>query len=127
MSTTSTAPAPLVVSVSLAAIEGFVLLALGILELANWDSERAAMNVTTTITFVGIAVALLVCGFSVWRGSAIGRATIVMFQLIALPIAWSFRESPTTLIGIAIAVVSVITIACLLHPDSVDHLADEPH
>jgi hypothetical protein len=126
MSETSQAPAPLVVSVSLAAVEGIVLLMLAVLELASWDSDRAVMNVTTTIFFVGAGAALLACAWGVWRGSSVGRAPIVMFQLIALPLAWSFRGDPTTFVAIVLAVVAVITIAGLLHPDSVDHLADEP-
>jgi len=127
MSATSQAPAPLVVSASLAAVEGLVLALLGIVEVVSWESDRAVMNVTTTIFFLAAAAALLACAVGVWRGSSVARAPIVMFQLIGLGVAWSFRQTPTTLVAIVIAVVAVVTIAGLLHPDSVDHLADEPH
>lgn len=126
MSDTSTAPAPLVVSLSLVVVEGLVLLMLGIVQLASWNSDRAVMNVSTTIFFLGVAAALMACAWGVWRGSSVGRAPIVMFQLIALGVAWSFRGEPTTVVAVLLAVVAVVTIAGLLHPDSIEHLADEP-
>lgn len=120
------APAPLVVAASLAAVEGLVLVMLGVLELASWDADRAAMNVTTTAFFLGFGAVLLWCAWALHRGQSWARAPIVMFQLIQLGVAWSFRGDPTTLVAVALAVVAVVVVAGVLHPDSIEHLADEP-
>jgi hypothetical protein len=44
----------------------------------------------------------------------------VVTQLILLPIAWSFRASPTTLVAVVMAGVSVATLVGVLHPRSTE-------
>ena len=118
-------PAPLTVAVSLTAIEGIVLVMLGILEVANASSNRVALAITTTVFFVGYGVALGFCAWSTYRGSSWARSPIILTQLIQLGLAVSFRESPTTLIAVALVVVSLVVLVGMLHPASIDYLADE--
>jgi hypothetical protein len=118
-------PAPLTVAVSLTAIEGLVLVMLGILEAANSSSSRVALAITTTVFFVGYGIGLGFCAWSAYRGASWARSPIILTQLIQVGVAWSFRDSPTTLLAIGLAVVSLVVVAGMLHPASIDHLADE--
>ena len=119
-------PAPLVVAASLVAVEGLVLLLLAVLELASLSSQRLTMGVTTAGFFAVYGGALLLLAWSVHRGRSWARSPIVLAQLIQLGIAWSFRGGDTTLVAVALAVVALIVVAGLLHPASIDALADDP-
>jgi len=118
-------PAPLTVAVSLTAIEGVVLVMLGILEVANSSSSRVALAITTTVFFVGYGVALGFCAWSTYRGSSWARSPIVLTQLIQLGVAWSFRGDPTTLLAVGLVVVSLVVLAGVLHPASIEYLAED--
>ncbi len=50
----------------------------------------------------------------------------MLAQLLQLGVAWSFRGGDTTWVAICLAVVAVIVLAGILHPQSVDALSDEP-
>jgi len=119
-------PAPLVVAASLVAVEGVVLVALAILELASLSSQRLTMGVTTAGFFAGYGAALLLFAWSVHQGRSWARSPIVLAQLIQLGIAWSFRGGDTTLVAVALAVVALVVVLGLLHPASIDALADDP-
>jgi hypothetical protein len=119
-------PAPLVVAASLVAVEGLVLLLLAVLELASLSSQRLTMGVTTTGFFAVYGGALLLLAWSVHRGRSWARSPIVLAQLIQLGIAWSFRGGDTTLVAVALAVVALIVVVGLLHPASIEALADDP-
>jgi hypothetical protein len=119
-------PAPLVVAASLVAVEGLVLLLLAVLELASLSSQRLTMGVTTTGFFAVYGGALLLLAWSVHRGRSWARSPIVLAQLIQLGLAWSFRGGDTTLVAIALAVVALIVVVGLLHPASIEALADDP-
>lgn len=121
--TRALAPAPLKAAASLAALQGLVLIGLGLLELAAWDSDRVVMNLTTTVSFLGFGAAMLWCTFNLLRGRSWARSPIVFAQLIQLGLAWSFREA--LLVAIMLLVTAVVTLAGVLHPDSLDYLADE--
>jgi hypothetical protein len=49
----------------------------------------------------------------------------VLAQLIQLGLAWSFRGGGTTVIAVVIAVVAVVVLVGLLHPASVEALAED--
>ena len=107
------------------AVEGGLLLVFAVLELANLSSERVAMGASTSLFFAGFGAALLVCAVAVVRGASWARSPIVLAQLIQLGVAWSFRGGNTTAVAVTLAVVAVVVVAGLLHPASVEALADE--
>ena len=119
-------PAPLVVAASLVAVEGVLVLLLAVLELSSLDADRVALALTTAVFFVGYGALLLVCARAVVRGHSWARSPIVLTQLIQLGVAWSYRDSPTTLGAVAAAAVAIVVAAGLLHPASVEALADRP-
>lgn len=119
-------PAPLLVAASLVAVEGGLLLLLSVLELGSLSSGRVSMGVTTSVFFVVYGAALVLCAWAVSRGHSWARSPIVLTQLIQLGVAWSFRGGNTTLVAVALAVVALIVVAGVLHPASIDALADDP-
>ncbi|GAB3020989.1 hypothetical protein GCM10011376_22480 [Nocardioides flavus (ex Wang et al. 2016)] len=112
----TTAPPPLVVAASLVAVEAFVLVTLGVLELANLRAIRLTMGLTTSAFFLAAAAGLAWCAWSLWKVHRWARGPVVMAQLIQLGLAWNFRDAPTTLIAVGLAAVALVVLAGLLHP-----------
>ena len=117
-------PAPLVAAASLVAVEGLLLLAYAVLELANISADRVAVALTTTVFFAAYAVLLLACASAVVRGRSWARSPIVLTQLIQLGLAWSFRDGSTLVVAVALAVTAVVVLAGILSPASIDALSD---
>jgi hypothetical protein len=120
-----TVPPPLAVAAALVAVEAFLLLVLAVLELANLRSIRLTMGVTTTVFFLVAAAGLAWCAWSLWKARRWARGPVVMAQLIQLGLAWNFRDAPTTLIAVGLAVVALVVIAGLLHPATTRVLEDD--
>jgi uncharacterized membrane protein (DUF2068 family) len=76
--------------------------------------------VGTAILLGGYGVLLILTARGVFRGRRWSRGPAVVTQLILLPIAWSFRGSPTTLVAVVMAAVSVAILVCVLHPRSTE-------
>ena len=119
-------PAALLVAASLTAVEGVVLLGYAVLELASLSSDRAAVAITTTLFFSTYGGLLVFCAWALTQGQSWARSPVVLAQLIQLGVAWSFRGGDTTGVAIALAVVSVVVLAGLFTPASVEALADRP-
>ena len=119
------APPPLQVAAALVALEALVLVVLAVLELANLRSIRLTMGVTTTVFFLAAAAGLAWCAWSLWKTRRWARGPVVMAQLIQLGLAWNFRDAPTTLLAIGLAVAGVVVIAGLLHPATTQVLEED--
>lgn len=118
-------PAPLIVAISLAAIEALGYLAYGITELAVFSTERAQMGATTAIFFLLYGAGLGYCTWAVYRLRSWARAPIVMVQIIQLLLAWNFRGGQTTWVAVGLALVALVVLAGIFHPQSVDALAED--
>ena len=118
------APAPLVVAASLVAVEAILLVLVGVAEIAAIAGDRLAMGVTTAFFFLTYGAGLGFCAWAVTRLQGWARSPIVLAQLIQMGVAWSFRGAPWTWVALALAVVSVIVIAGIFHPASVDALTE---
>jgi len=119
-------PPPLVVAASLAAVEGGMLVLYGVLELFSVSAGRVTMGLTTAVFFVVYGAFLAFCGWQLLRRESWARGFVAMAQLVQLGVAWSFRGDGTTWLAIVLSVVALVTVAGLLHPASVDALADDP-
>jgi hypothetical protein len=84
------------------------------------------MGLSTTIFFIVYGALLVGCAWTVTRLHSWARSPILLAQLIQLGVAWSFRGGSTTPVAIALAVVAVVVVVGLLHPASIDALADRP-
>ncbi len=104
------------VAASLAALEAFGLLVLGVLEVANLRAARLTMGVTTSIFFLAAAGGLAWCAWSLWKARRWARGPVVMVQLIQLGLAWNFRDVWSVLLPVALALAALLVIAGLLHP-----------
>jgi hypothetical protein len=118
-------PAPLVVAASLVAIEGLLMMVLAVLELANLSSDRLSIGLTTAGFFVVYGAGLLLCAWSLNRRHSWARGPVVLAQLIWLGLAWSLRGE-SAWAAVALAVVAAVALAGVLHPASIDALAERP-
>lgn len=117
-------PAPLTVAASLVVVEALVFVILAVAELAALEGERAMMGATTAVFFLVYGAGLGVCAWAVWRLRSWGRAPIVLAQLIQLLVAWNFWGGATTWVALGLALVAVVVVAGVLHPQSIDALAE---
>jgi len=115
------------VAASLVAIQGGLMFVLAVLELASLSSDRVALGLTTAGFFVVYGAGLLACAWAVSRRHSWARSPIVLAQLIWLGLAWSLRGGEGTWAAIGLAVVAVVVLAGVLHPASIDALADRPN
>lgn len=120
-----TSPAPLVTAASLAAVEGVVIIALAVLEIASLTGGRVTMGLTTTLFFAMYGGLLLVCAWVITHGGSWARGPILLAQLIQLGLAWNLRGGETTLVSLVIGVVALVTIAGIIHPRSVEALESQ--
>ena len=119
------APAPLVVAASLAAVEGLVIGVYGLLELLHVSPGRVTMGLTTAVFFAAYGALLVLCGWQLTRRAAWARGPVLLAQLIQLGLAWNFRDDPTTLIAVGLAVVGLVVIAGLFHPATTQVLEED--
>ena len=117
------APPPLTVAASLVAVQGMVLVALAILEIADLDPDRRSMGLSTAGFFSAYGALLLVAGWGLWRRKSWSRGPALITQLIWFGLAWNLREH--VLAAVAVAVVAAIVLAGMLHPDSIKALTGE--
>ena len=100
------------------------MLMLAVLELGNLSSVRVTMGLTTAVFFAVYGGALLFFAWQLTHGQSWARGPVVLAQLLQLGIAWSFRGGDTTWVAICLAVVAAVTLAGLLHPQSIDALSE---
>jgi hypothetical protein len=122
---TTSPPPPLLVAASLAAVEAFVLAALGTLELANLRSIRLTMGITTAAFFLAAAAGLGWCAWSLWKVRRWARGPVVMAQLIQLGLAWNLWAGSTKPLSAGLAVVALVVILGLVHPASTEVLEQD--
>jgi peptidoglycan/LPS O-acetylase OafA/YrhL len=120
---TPATPPPLTVAASLVAVEGLVLIAFAVLEIADLDPDRRALGTSTALFFAAYGVLLLVAARSLWRRTAWARGPALITQLILLGIAWNVREHVAAAVGIAL--VAAVAIAGVAHPDSIEALSGD--
>ena len=123
--TAATAPTPLKVAGVLVVLESLALIVLSVLELFNLTSERATMGVSTSIFFVVYAVAIALCAWRMVLLDSWARSPVVLAQLIQLGVAWSFRGGETTWVAIVLALVAVVALGGIFHPESLHALSPQ--
>jgi hypothetical protein len=116
-------PAPLLVAVSVVALEALLLVLFGLAELRSLSATKATMGITTSLFFAVYGVGLGWCAWQLRRLEHWPRAPIVLAQLIQLGVAWSFRSGPTAFVSAALTVLAVVVLAGVFHPASLKALA----
>jgi hypothetical protein len=118
-------PSTLRVAAILLAVEAAAALGFTAVEATQIRLSRVFVGVGTAVLLGGYGVLLILVSRGVFRGRRWSRGPTVVTQLILLPIAWSFRGSPTTLVAVAMAAVSIVTLVCVLHPRSTEVFIDQ--
>jgi hypothetical protein len=107
-------PPPLTVAASLVAIQGFVLVALAVLELVNVSSERLSLGVSAAVFFLVYGGLLLLCAWALTQQQGWTRGPVLITQLIQLGLAWNLRDLPV--VAVALALAAAVVLAGMLHP-----------
>ncbi|MBS45889.1 MAG: hypothetical protein CMH83_22505 [Nocardioides sp.] len=118
------APPPLTVAASLAGLEAVFLLGAAVLEAFSLTEGRMAMGLSTAAFFAGYGVLLVVSAWALSRGATWARGPVLLTQLIALGLAWNVRD--VALVAVVLVVVALVTVAGVLHPDSIEALERDP-
>jgi hypothetical protein len=119
----SARPLPLLVATLVAVAQGAVLAVYAVLEAFSVTGGRAAMGVTTSLFFAFAGAVLVGCGVAVLRRISWARSPLVLAQLIALGLAWSFRGGSTTGVALGLGAAALVVLVGLLHPRSIAWLA----
>lgn len=114
----SSVPPPLSVAASLAAVEGAVLVIVGIALLPSLEGERLVMGLTSAAFFVVYGVALGFCAWKLYRRASWARAPVVMAQVLQILVTAGFWGGGATLITVMAVLAGLVTIAGVFHPDS---------
>lgn len=109
----------------LAALEGLLVLAYGVVLAVDIHSGRVAMGVTTSIFFILLGAALMACAWYLVRGRTWARSPVVVVQVLALGLAWNFLGGSTTWVSVVLAVLAVVVLVGLLHPASLQALSGD--
>lgn len=116
-------PPPLVVAASLTALQGLVLVGLGLLELASISGDRLSLGITVSVFFLGLAALLLAASWSLWRAEGWARGPVLLAQLIQLGLAWTNRSELPVLVTVVLVASAVVAVLGVVHPASVERLA----
>lgn len=116
-------PVVLLAGLAVVAAEAAVLVVYAVLEALSVTAGRITMGLSTTLFFVLLAGALLLCAGAVLRRRSWGRSPLVLSQLIALGLAWSFRGGATTWVAAALAAGAAVVLVAVLHPASLAWLS----
>jgi uncharacterized membrane protein (DUF2068 family) len=119
-----TTPPPLTVAASLVAVQGLVLMALAVAEIADLDADRRAMGLSTAGFFAAYGVLLLVAAWGLRRQAGWSRGPALITQLIWLGLAWNIRDH--VLAAVAVAAAALVVLAGILHRDSIEALTGDP-
>ena len=118
-------PPPLVVAASLAAVEGGIVVMLGLVALRDLSSERISSGLAIAVFLAAYGAALVFCSWQLSRARTWARGPVLLAQLIQLGVAWDYWGGGTTWVSVLLGVVALIVLAGLLHPQSIDALNDE--
>ena len=123
------APRSLLLAAALVGAEGLFGVGFGIAEAFHTTSARATMGVSTALFFAVFGAALVLCGWGLTRSSTWARGPVLIAQLLALGLAWNFKDGDTWPASVALAVPAVAVLVAMLRPASLaalDAAPDDP-
>ena len=101
-------------------VESLAAIVFGAVALSQIGLSRAAVGGAVALLVLAYGLLLVFVARGVLRGRRWSRGPAATTQLILLPIAWTFRASPTTWVAVLIAATAVAIIVGLLHPRSTE-------
>ncbi len=124
--TTAPHPLPLRIACAVAALEGAVMVTLGVMELLDFSTARMALVLSSAAFFLLYGAGLLACAVGLWKLSSWARSPLVAAQLLQLGVAWNLRPEETRVFAWAIVAVSAAVLVGIFHPASVAAVAEGP-
>ena len=116
----------LLLAAVLLGVEALAALLFGALEAAAISPLRAVMGIGVTVIMLGYGLLLALVARGVARARRWSRGLAVVTQLILLLLGYSFRQPPTTWVGLLIGLVALAVLVGLLAPSSTrDFLAED--
>lgn len=124
----SPAPRPpaLLVAAALLVLQAVAALVFAVIEVGEVRSSRPVVGIGVALIMLGYAVLLAAVARAVARARRWSRGVAVVTQLILLLLGWSFRQPPTTLVGLLFAAVALAALVSLLLPASTRAFLGEP-
>jgi hypothetical protein len=119
-------PLALRLGAALVALEAAALILLAAVELGSLDYDRLALGVTATAFFVLYAAALGACAYGLWQAKRWSRSPVVLTELIALGVAWSFSGGTTLWVTVVLGSLAIATLVCVFLPASTEALTSPP-
>jgi hypothetical protein len=107
----------------LVGLEGLFLCVLAVLEVVALESGRLTLGITTALFFLILGAGLIFCAWGLSRVGSWARGPVVATELIGVLLSFSFWGGETTLVAVAILIVSLATLVGVLHPASTRALA----
>ncbi|KAA1420876.1 hypothetical protein F0U44_00550 [Nocardioides humilatus] len=119
----SATPPPLSVAASLVGVEGLGAVGVAIGAISDVRSGQWATAASIAAFFALCAAGLFVAGWALWRRHGWARGPALITQLLMLGIA--FGTGIPVAAAIVVAAVAVISVAGIVHPDSIRALSGE--
>jgi hypothetical protein len=107
-----------VVAAAMLALQAVGALVFAVVEIGQIRSSRPVVGIGVSLIMLAYAVLLAAVARAVLRGRRWSRGVAVVSQLILLLLGWSFRQPPTTWVGVVFGLVSLTALVCLLLPAS---------
>ena len=118
MTSPAAQPRLLLVAAVLVGVEAIAALVFGVLEARSISPVRPVLGIGVTVIMLGYGLLLTLVARGVARGRRWSRGLAVVTQLILLLLGYSFRQPPTTWVGLLMGLVAVVALVCLLAPSS---------
>ena len=106
-------------------LEAVVLVLQGLVLTPALHGERLVMAATSAAFFVVFGAFLAYCAWQLYRLHSWARAPVVLAQLILMLVGGSFWGGATTAVAVLLIVVGLVTLAGIMHPDSLRALAQD--
>lgn len=119
-----TAKKLLFLAATIVSLEALTFVVLAVLEAVNITSGRIGFGIGVTLFFLAFAAGLFWAARQIAQGESGARSPLVFTQLIALGLAWNFKDDSVA-IAVAVAVPAAVALACLLAPPVTRALSDD--
>ncbi len=97
-------------------LEALALVVLGLAAIVDIHRDRIAEGLTSAVFFWIYALGLAACARGLWRARRWPRGAILLTQLIALGMAYSFWGTSQRWLAPVIAIPALAAVFCVLHP-----------
>jgi len=118
------APAALRIAAGVVLVQALALGGYGVAVLAHLTKAHLTVNLSSGGFFLIAAAGLGWCARGLSRARTWARGPVLIAQLIALGLAWNFKDGDTWPVSVALAVPAAAVLVAMLRPESLAALDD---